>query len=159
MSILMLGILVIGFFCMGYRIYGGRVEKVFGVDPDRKTPALEQYDGVDYVPARHWFVLFGHHFASIAGLGPIVGPAIAIIWGWLPAILWIFFGAIILGAVHDLGALIVSMRGKGRSIGDLAANIINGRTRVLFLLIIFFEQRSWGIGHVIKVCDARNRRA
>jgi len=95
-------------------------------------------DNVDFVPTNK-HVLFGHHFTSIAGLGPIVGPAIAIIWGWVPAVLWVFFGSIFMGAVHDFGSLVVSLRGKGRSIGDLAAGLINSRVRTLFLLIIFFE--------------------
>ncbi len=84
-------------------------------------------------------VLFGHHFTSIAGLGPIAGPAIAIIWGWVPAVLWIFLGSIFFGAVHDFGSLVISLRAQGRSIGDVAADIINKRVRTLFLLIIFFE--------------------
>ncbi len=84
-------------------------------------------------------MLFGHHFTSIAGLGPIVGPAIAIIWGWVPAVLWVFFGAIFMGAVHDFGSLVVSLRNQGRSVGDLAAGLLNNRVRSLFLIIIFFE--------------------
>ena len=83
-------------------------------------------------------VLFGHHFASIAGLGPILGPAIAVIWGWVPAVLWVVFGCIFIGAVHDLGALTVSLRYKGRSIGDVCQDLMGPRARLLALLIIFF---------------------
>ncbi len=84
-------------------------------------------------------IIFGHHFTSIAGLGPIVGPAIAIIWGWIPAVLWILFGSIFMGAIHDYGSLMVSLRNKGKSIGEITSNLINPRTRTLFFLIIFFE--------------------
>jgi carbon starvation protein len=98
--------------------------------------ALE--DGVDYVPTKKE-VIFGHHFTSIAGTGPIVGPAIAIIWGWVPALLWVFVGSVVMGAVHDFGALIISMRNQGKSISDYTAKYINSRTRFLFFLIVFLE--------------------
>lgn len=121
-----------------YWFYGrvlGRV--VFRLDPNRHTPAHRFQDGMDFVPTRVP-VLFGHHFASIAGLGPILGPAIAVIWGWVPAVLWVVLGSIFLGAVHDLGALTVSLRYRGRSIGDVTRDLIGPRARLLFLLIIFF---------------------
>lgn len=79
-------------------------------------------------------VIFGHHFTSIAGTGPIVGPAIAIIWGWVPALLWVFVGSIIMGAVHDFGSLIISMRNQRKSIAEYTAKYINDRTRFLFFL-------------------------
>jgi carbon starvation protein len=101
-------------------------------------PSKELQDDVDFVPTKKP-ILFGHHFTSIAGTGPILGPAVAIIWGWVPAMLWILLGSIFMGAVHDLGALVISMRNRGRSIGDLASEIVNKRVRILFLLIIFFE--------------------
>ena len=90
------------------------------------------------IPARR-AVLFGHHFASIAGLGPILGPAIAVIWGWVPAMLWIFVGSIVMGAVHDFGALIISMRNQGKSISEYTAKYVNDRTKFLFFLIVFLE--------------------
>ena len=93
-------------------------------------------DEVDFVPTRKQ-VIFGHHFTSIAGTGPIVGPAIAVFWGWLPALLWVVFGSIFIGAVHDFGALVVSLRNRGHSVGDVAGRLIAPRTRVLFLLILF----------------------
>lgn len=121
-----------------YLIYGRFLaRRVFRLDPLRRTPAHELEDGVDYVPTKVP-VLFGHHFASIAGLGPILGPAIAVIWGWVPAVLWVVIGSIFIGAVHDLGALSVSLRYRGRSIGDVARELIGHRARLLFLLIIFF---------------------
>ena len=121
-----------------YFIYGRFVaRRLFHLSPQRRTPAHVLHDGVDYIPTRPW-VLFGHHFASIAGLGPILGPAVAVIWGWLPAVLWVVIGSIFVGAVHDLGALTISLKYKGRSIGDIGRELIGPRARMLFLLIIFF---------------------
>ena len=119
----------------GYAIYGRLVSRWAGLDPDAVTPAVEMNDGVDYVPARHWTVLFGHHFASIAGAAPIVGPAIAVIWGWLPALLWVAVGTVFMGAVHDFSALVISLRNRGRSIGDVTASVISPRARTFFLQI------------------------
>jgi carbon starvation protein len=127
------GLLILAFFTYGRFI----ASRVFRLDADRPTPAHTLEDGVDYVPTR-LPVLFGHHFASIAGLGPILGPAIAVIWGWLPAVLWVVIGCIFIGAVHDLGALVVSMRLGGRTIGDVCEDLIGPRARLLALLIIFF---------------------
>ena len=125
-------------YVLAYKTYGRFLaRKIFKLDDNNTPPSEELKDDVDFVPTKK-DVLFGHHFASIAGTGPIVGPAIAIIWGWLPALLWIIFGSIFMGAVHDFGALVVSMRNKGRTIGDLSGGIINKRVKLLFLLIIFF---------------------
>ena len=125
-------------FLVAYHTYGRYLaRKIFRLNPRQPTPAHTMTDGVDYVPARR-AVLFGHHYTSIAGTGPIVGPAIAVIWGWLPALLWIVLGSIFMGAVHDFGALVVSARNQGKSIGELTHNIINPRVKVLLLLIIFF---------------------
>jgi len=123
---------------LAYFTYGRFLaRRIFALDPNRRTPAHELEDGVDYVPTKVP-VLFGHHFASIAGLGPILGPAIAVIWGWVPAVLWVIIGCIFIGAVHDLGALAVSLRYKGRTIGDVCQDLIGPRARLLALLIIFF---------------------
>jgi len=125
-------------FIVAYHTYGRFLgSKIFRVAADNVCPSHALKDDIDFVPANK-HILFGHHFTSIAGLGPIVGPAVAIIWGWVPAVLWIFFGSILIGAVHDFGALVVSLRYNGRSIGDISADIINHRVRTLFLLIIFF---------------------
>jgi len=133
-------LLVIGVaaFLSGYRIYSRYIARwIYQLDPDFVTPAHEFEDGVDFVPTnRH--VLFGHHFTSVAGAAPIVGPAIAVIWGWLPAFLWVVLGTIFAGAVHDFGTLWISSRHKGNSIGTLAESIVGDRARVLFLLLIFF---------------------
>jgi carbon starvation protein len=133
-------LLVVGVtaFLSGYRIYARYIaHRIYQLDPDFVTPAHQFEDGVDYVPTnRH--VLFGHHFTSVAGAAPIVGPAIAVIWGWLPAFLWVVLGTIFAGAVHDFGTLWISNRHKGNSIGTLAESIVGDRARVLFLLLIFF---------------------
>ncbi|NMC19483.1 MAG: carbon starvation protein A [Thermogutta sp.] len=120
-----------------YFTYGRFLGRLFGLDPRRATPSHTMRDGVDYVPTRIP-ILFGHHFASIAGLGPILGPAIGVIWGWVPALLWVVLGSIFIGAVHDLGALLISLRHRGRSVGEVAYYLMGSRARLLSLLIIFF---------------------
>jgi carbon starvation protein len=128
----------IGYIVM-YQLYGKYIgSKIFALSGERKTPSQEFEDGRDYVPTKKE-VIFGHHFTSIAGTGPIVGPAIAIIWGWVPAMLWIFVGSIVMGAVHDFGALIISMRNQGKSISEYTAKYVNDRTKFLFFLIVFLE--------------------
>ncbi len=132
-AILIAVITSIGFIA-AYFLYGRFLSrKIFELFPTDQTPAHQMEDGVDFVPTNR-FVLFGHHFASIAGLGPIIGPAIAVYYGWLPALLWVFFGTIFLGAVHDLGALAISLKNQGRSIGDLSEEMFGRRGRILFLL-------------------------
>ena len=125
-------------FVIAYHTYGRFFSRrVLGLDPNISTPSHNQRDGIDFVPTNK-FVLFGHHFASIAGVGPILGPAIAVIYGWLPALIWIVAGAIFIGGVHDLGALAASVRHRGRSIGDLTEELVGRRARVLFLVLAFF---------------------
>ncbi|MBW1644577.1 MAG: carbon starvation protein A, partial [Deltaproteobacteria bacterium] len=134
-------IMVIAFagYIIMYQLYGKFIAKtIFKLSPDAKVPSVELEDGTDYVPTKKE-VIFGHHFTSIAGTGPIVGPAIAIIWGWVPAMIWIFVGSIVMGAVHDFGALIISMRNKGQSVAEYTAKYVNSRTRFLFFLIVFLE--------------------
>ncbi len=121
-----------------YRFYARYLgSKIFELDPAASTPAHDINDGVDYVPSNR-VVLFGHHYASIAGLAPMLGPAIAVIWGWLPGMLWVVLGTLFIGAVHDFGALVVSMRNRGMSIGKVAEDLIGHRAKFLFLLIILF---------------------
>jgi carbon starvation protein len=123
---------------VAYRWYGTfLVKRVFGVDDASPTPAHTLRDDVDYVPAPAP-VLFGHHFASIAGLGPLLGPAIAVVWGWLPALIWIVIGSIFIGAVHDAGCLVASIRNRARSIADVTADVMGHRARTLFLLFAIF---------------------
>lgn len=133
-------LLIVGLcaFLTGYRFYSKFIaQRIYQLDPEFKTPAHEFEDGVDFVPTNK-HVLFGHHFTSVAGAAPIVGPAIAVIWGWLPAFLWVVIGTIFAGAVHDFGTLWISTRHRANSIGTLAETLVGGRARVLFLLIIFF---------------------
>ena len=126
-------------YIIAYHTYGKFLgKKIFKLNPDAVCPSESLRDDIDFVPTQKP-ILFGHHFTSIAGTGPIVGPAVAIIWGWVPAMVWILIGSIFMGAVHDFGAMVVSLRNQGRSIGDIASDIINKRVRILFLLIIFFE--------------------
>ena len=121
-----------------YFTYGKSLQnKVVRADPNRPTPAHKLYDGVDYVPA-HPLVLYGHHFASIAGAGPIVGPAIAMAWGWLPGLLWVWFGNVFIGAVHDYLALMSSVRYDGKSVQWIAGKLMSKRTGVAFEFYILF---------------------
>lgn len=125
-------------YFLGYHFYAKRIARnVFRLDPHAITPAHAFEDGYDYVPSRK-YVLFGHHYASIAGLSPMLGPAIAVVWGWLPAMLWIVLGTLFIGAVHDFSALAVSLRSKGKSIGKVAEAVIGPRAKSLFHVIIFF---------------------
>ena len=126
------------FFILAYKFYGNFIaKKIFNVDKNNKLPSAELRDDVDYIPTQKE-VLFGHHFASIAGTGPIVGPAIAVIWGWVPAVIWVLIGSVFAGAVHDFAALIISVRHKGASVGELSKTIINQRMQKIFLFVIFF---------------------
>ena len=137
----MTGIMIVLFgvlgLCFGWFVYSKFIaEKIFGLDPNFRTPAHEFNDGTDYVPTNK-YVLWGHHFTSVAGAAPIVGPAIAVYWGWLPALLWVVFGTIFFAGVHDFGALWASNRNKGKSIGALSEGVIGKRTRSLFLVVVF----------------------
>jgi carbon starvation protein len=126
-------------YLIAYYTYGRFLgKKIFKLAKDNVCPSVELNDGIDFVPSKKE-VLFGHHFASIAGTGPIVGPALAVIWGWLPALIWVVVGSIFMGAVHDLGALVISLRNQGRSIGDIAGDMISKRVKLLFLMIIFLS--------------------
>ncbi|MCS7303851.1 MAG: carbon starvation protein A [Thermoguttaceae bacterium] len=135
---MLIGLVSLGALVVAYFTYGRFLaRRVFCLDPNYTTPSHALRDGIDYVPTRPP-ILFGHHFASIAGLGPILGPALAVIWGWLPALLWVVLGSIFIGAVHDMGALYVSLHHQGRSIGEVSRHVIGPRARLLSLLIIFF---------------------
>jgi len=120
-------------FLLGYRFYAKWLERKLGTDATRQTPALVKNDGVDYVPA-HPTVLFGHHFAAIAGAGPIVGPVLAAEFGWVSVTLWIVLGCIFIGAAHDMIALFLSVRHEGASIGTVIGTILGKPGKVMFLL-------------------------
>ena len=124
-------------YIVAYNTYGKFLgKKIFQLDAKNEVPSITQRDGIDYVPTKR-NIIFGHHFTSIAGTGPIVGPALAVIWGWLPALLWVIFGSILIGAVHDFGSLIVSIRNRGQTVGDVAGRVLAPRARLLFLSILF----------------------
>jgi len=139
MTPVVMTITVLCLYLIFFHYYAKRTlaRKIFELDDSAETPAHTLRDDVDYVPANK-YILFGHHFASIAGLAPMLGPAIAVIWGWVPALCWVVFGTLLVGAVHDFSALVLSIRHKGRSVGTIARDVISPRTRLLFLLVIFF---------------------
>ncbi len=137
MSTLIIAVLSFIGFIVAYNTYGKWLaRKIFGLDPEAKVPSQELKDDVDYVPTKKE-IIFGHHFTSIAGTGPIVGPAIAVFWGWLPALLWVVLGSVFIGAVHDFGALVVSLRNRGQSVGEVAGRMIGPRAKFLFLIVLF----------------------
>ncbi len=134
-------IMVVAFvgYILMYRFYGRFIgRKIFNLSNANKVPSVEFEDGKDYVPTRKG-IIFGHHFTSVAGAAPIVGPAIAIIWGWVPALIWVFVGTVVMGAVHDFGTLVLSLRNQGKSISEITERYINPRTRTIFFLIVLLE--------------------
>jgi carbon starvation protein len=138
-------------YLVGYHFYARHLaSRIFQLNPDLATPAHQLRDGVDYLPTNK-YILFGHHYASIAGLSPMLGPAIAVIWGWLPAMLWVVLGTLFVGAVHDFGALVISMRARGMSVGKVAESIIGRRAKTLFHIIIFFLI-ALAMGVFVHVC-------
>jgi len=139
MSTLLVAISSFVGFIIAYHTYGKWLAgKIFGLDSQAMVPSQEMRDDIDYVPTKRE-IIFGHHFTSIAGTGPIVGPAIAVFWGWLPALLWVILGSIFIGAVHDFGALIISIRNRGQTVGDVAGRMITPRAKIFFLLVLFMS--------------------
>ncbi len=136
MSIIAIVVFSAAVLLLAYRTYGRFIAGKLGIDDRNVTPAHTLNDGVDYVPSRPAVVL-GHHFASIAGAGPIVGPVVAVVFGWIPALIWILLGGIFFGAVHDLTALIASMRHQGKSIGEIIQRYIGDFGKRLFLIFSF----------------------
>ena len=137
MSAIFLLVVGLGAMAVGYFVYSKFIaEKIYQLDPDFKTPAHEFEDGIDYVPTNR-FVLWGHHFTSVAGAAPIVGPAIAVIWGWAPAFLWVVFGTIFFAGIHDFGAIWASVRNKAKSVGALTGDVVGKRARSIFMIVIF----------------------
>ena len=139
MNSLLVAIVGLSLFALGYRFYATFIEqKIWQIDYNKKTPAVDNYDGLDYVPAKHWTMLFGHHFASIAGAGPIIGPVIACaLFGWGPALLWIIIGSIFIGGVHDFSALMLSVRHNGQTVGHVAENVLSKRSRLVFSIFLW----------------------
>ena len=132
--VLLLGL---GAMALGYIFYSKFIaERILRLDASFRTPAHEFEDGIDFVPTNK-YVLWGHHFTSVAGAAPIIGPAIAVIWGWVPAFLWVVFGTIFFAGVHDAGAIWASNRNKAKSMGALTGDIVGKRARSLFMVVIF----------------------
>jgi len=137
MQSLMIVLLGLAGMTLGWFFYSKFIAtKIYQLDPNFVTPAHEFNDGVDYHPTNK-YVLWGHHFTSVAGAAPIVGPAIAVYWGWVPAVLWVTIGTVFFAGVHDFGALWASVRHQGKSIGSLSEAVIGKRTRSLFMVVIF----------------------
>jgi carbon starvation protein len=137
MATLLIAVGALVLYLVAYHTYGRWLaRRVFRLKADALVPSVELNDDRDYVPTSK-SVVFGHHFTSIAGTGPIVGPAIAVMWGWAPALCWVLLGSIFFGAVHDFGALVISLRNRGQTVGDIAGRVLNPRVRVLFLCILF----------------------
>ncbi|MCX5860930.1 MAG: carbon starvation CstA family protein [Desulfomonile sp.] len=133
-------VLILGFVVayIGYRFYAKYIDsKIMQADPNRATPAKMYMDGVEFMPTSR-NILYGYQFKSIAGAGPIIGPIIAIQWGWLPAVLWILLGTFFIGWVHDYGSCMIAMRNEGASFGGLSHRLISPRARVLLLSFIYF---------------------
>jgi len=139
MSSVVLVLFGLSFFYLGYRFYSKFIgDQIFGInDKQVSMPSKDFNDGIDYVPTKK-HILFGHHFTSIAGAAPIIGPCVAAFWGWLPALIWILIGTVFMGAVHDFGALVTSVKEKGKSIADIASSTISKRARLMFLVFIIF---------------------
>ena len=137
MNSLILAVIGIAMMASGYLFYSKFLStRVYRLNAKFTTPSHQFRDGVDYVPTNK-YILWGHHFTSVAGAAPIVGPAVAVIWGWLPAFLWVTLGTVFFAGMHDLGALWASVRNKGQSIGALSGRYIGPRGRNLFLVVIF----------------------
>jgi len=132
-------LVIIALVCLsvGYLFYGRYIARKYGLDPKRETPAHAKSDGVDYVPTRAP-VLMGHHFASIAGAAPIIGPIVAAVFGWVPVLLWILVGSILLGGVHDFSALVASVRHGGKTIGGVIEEHVGRAGKRLFLAFAWF---------------------
>ena len=138
-SLIVAGISVL-LLILGYIFYSRKVKQWIGLDDNEIPPSVAMYDGVDYVPAKHWTILFGHHFASIAGAAPIIGPVIACLyWGWLPAVIWIVIGGIFIGAVHDFIALVMSLRNQGKSITTVTESVMGRTSKILFSIFAFLS--------------------
>ncbi|PNK59648.1 carbon starvation protein A [Psychrobacter sp. FDAARGOS_221] len=132
-------VLLFGVLAMlaGYFVYSKMFAKhILGLDNSIPTPAHTMKDGIDYVPTNK-YVLWGHHFTSVAGAAPIIGPAIAVIWGWVPAMIWVVLGTIFMAGVHDMSATWASVRNKGQSIGSIAGSVMGGKVRTLMMVVIF----------------------
>ncbi|MDP6581619.1 MAG: carbon starvation protein A [Vicinamibacterales bacterium] len=138
MNATILAVIGLSMIFIGYRFYSKFIaEKIYQLDPDFETPSRAMRDDIDYVPTNR-IVLWGHHFTAVAGAAPIIGPGIAVIWGWLPAFLWVTIGTMFFAGVHDFGAVWASVRNKAKSVGTLTGDVVSPRARNLFLIVVFF---------------------
>ena len=138
MNAAVLAVIGLTMIFLGYRFYSKFIaEKIYQLDPDFVTPAHAQRDDIDYLPTNR-VVLWGHHFTAVAGAAPIIGPGIAVIWGWLPAFLWVVIGTMFFAGVHDFGAVWASVRNKAKSVGSLSGDVVSPRARTLFMVVVFF---------------------
>ncbi len=138
MNATLLAVIGLAMIFLGYRFYSKFIaEQIYRLDPDYATPAHTMRDDVDYIPTNR-VVLWGHHFTAVAGAAPIIGPGIAVIWGWLPAFLWVIVGTMFFAGIHDFGAVWASVRNKGKSVGSLTGDIVSPRARTLFMVVVFF---------------------
>ncbi|PKP55916.1 carbon starvation protein A, partial [Candidatus Atribacteria bacterium HGW-Atribacteria-1] len=136
MNLLILVLIALIAFAISLKVYGSYLAKLVGLDDSKKTPAHTMTDGVDYVPAKAP-VLMGHHFASIAGGGPILGPIQASVFGWLPCFLWIVLGSIFIGGVHDFMSLVSSIRHEGKTVGEVIGVNVGKKAKILFLIFVW----------------------
>ncbi len=137
MSAIIPAVIGMALVSLGYFVYSKFIaEKIYQLDPDFETPSHALRDDVDFLPTNR-LVLWGHHFTAVAGAAPIIGPAIAVIWGWLPAFIWVIFGTIFFAGVHDFGAVWASVRNRGISVGSLTGDVVSRRARTLFMIVIF----------------------
>jgi carbon starvation protein len=138
MNLLILILPALLLYGLGYRFYSKYLERRFGADDSRPTPAVRKNDGHDYVPTQV-HILFAHHFSAIAAAGPILGPTWALLYGVLPAWAWIIVGGVLIGAVHDFAVLFVSMREEGKSIAEIARKTLGGTGYTLYVLFLIFN--------------------
>ena len=137
MSSLWLLLVGVGMYAFGWFVYSKFVaSKILQLNESFVTPAHQFRDDIDYIPTNK-FVLWGHHFTTIAGAAPIVGPAIAVQWGWMPAFFWIVLGSVFFAGIHDMSALWASVRNEGKSIGTICQKVIGSKVGQLFMIVIF----------------------
>ncbi|MCD6412576.1 MAG: carbon starvation protein A [Elusimicrobia bacterium] len=138
MNSVFIALISIAVFVFGWRFYRAKLSRIWEIDPKNPTPAHTKFNGVDFVPSKNWLFLFGHHFSSIAGAGPILGPVLACVaWGWFPAFLWVVLGSVFIGGIHDFSALIISVRNGGDSIADVSEKVVGRNARIFFSVFIF----------------------
>ena len=137
MSAIIPAVIGMALMSLGYFLYSKFIaERIYQLDPDFETPSHALRDDIDFLPTNR-LVLWGHHFTAVAGAAPIIGPAIAVIWGWLPAFIWVVCGTMFFAGVHDFGAIWASVRNRGISVGSLTGDVVSRRARTLFMIVIF----------------------